>query len=200
MSKIKRLYYPISSGIWERQYTVCYAVLSCSVMSNSLQPHGLAPATPLGSSVHGHSPGKILEWVAMPSSKGFSNPGIKPRSPTLQVDSLPSEPTGKPKNTGVGSLPLLKGNFLTQVSKQGLLDCRWNSLPAELPAKPSQTIQFSSVAQSRSTLRLRGLQYSRLPCSSPTPGACLKLMSIKSVMPSNHLILCHPFLLQHTNL
>ena len=74
MSKIKRLYYPISSGIWERQYTVCYAVLSCSVMSNSLQPHGLAPATPLGSSVHGHSPGKILEWVAMPSSREFFQP------------------------------------------------------------------------------------------------------------------------------
>ena len=34
----------------------------------------------------------ILEWVAMPSSRDLPNPGIKPRSPTLQVDSLPSEP------------------------------------------------------------------------------------------------------------
>ena len=25
------------------------------------------------------------------------NPGIKPKSPTLQVDSLPAEPQGKPK-------------------------------------------------------------------------------------------------------
>ena len=39
---------------------------------------------------------RILEWVAMPSSRGSSNPGIEPRSPTLQVDSLPSEPPGKP--------------------------------------------------------------------------------------------------------
>ena len=35
----------------------------------------------------------------------------------------------------------------------------------------------------------------RLPCSSPSPGALLKLMSIESVMPSNHLVLCHPLLL-----
>ena len=38
-----------------------------------------------------------------------------------------------------------------------------------------------------------GLQHSRLPCPSPSPR--LKLMSIESVMPSNHLILCHPLLL-----
>ena len=52
------------------------------------------------------------------------NPGIKPRSPALQVDSLPSEPPGKPKNTGVDSLSLLQGNFLTQESNWGLLHCR----------------------------------------------------------------------------
>ena len=33
----------------------------------------------------------------MPSSRGdLPNPGIEPRSPTLQADSLPSEPSGKP--------------------------------------------------------------------------------------------------------
>ena len=53
------------------------------------------------------------------------NPVIKPRSSTLQVDSLPTEPPGKPKNTGVGSLPLLQGIFLTQESNRGLLHCRW---------------------------------------------------------------------------
>ena len=45
-------------------------------------------------------------------------------SPILQVDSLPSEPPGKPLNTGVGSLSLLQGNFLTQEWNQGLLHCR----------------------------------------------------------------------------
>ena len=49
---------------------------SRSVMSNSLQPHGLYSPW--------NSPGDL------------PNPGIKPRSPTLQVDSLPSEPPGKP--------------------------------------------------------------------------------------------------------
>ena len=39
-----------------------------------------------------------------------------------------------------------------------------------------------------------GLQHTRLPCPSPTPRAG-SLMSIKSVMPSNHLILCRPLLL-----
>ena len=52
-------------------------------------------------------------------------PGIEPRSPTLQADSSLAEPPGKPKNTGVGSLLLLQGIFLTQESNQGLLHCRW---------------------------------------------------------------------------
>ena len=37
------------------------------------------------------------------------------------------------------------------------------------------------------------LQHARLPCPSPAPGACSN-MSIESVMPSNHLILCRPLL------
>ena len=49
---------------------------------------------------------------------------IEPRSPTLQADSLPAEPPGKPKNTGVGGLSLVQGVFPTQESKQGLLHCR----------------------------------------------------------------------------
>ena len=39
---------------------------------------------------------RILKWVAIPSPEDIHNPGIKPRSPTLQEDSLPSEPPGKP--------------------------------------------------------------------------------------------------------
>ena len=42
----------------------------------------------------------------------------------LQADSLPAEPQGKPKNTGVGNLSLLQWIFLTQESNQGLLLCR----------------------------------------------------------------------------
>ena len=35
------------------------------------------------------------EQVAISSSRGSPDPGIEPRSPTLQVDYLPSEPPGK---------------------------------------------------------------------------------------------------------
>ena len=45
------------------------------------------------------------------------------------------------------------------------------------------------------SLQPHGLQHARLPCPSPTPWSLLKLMSIESVMPSNHLILCCPLIL-----
>jgi len=50
------------------------------------------------------------------------NAGIKLRSPALQANSLPSEPPGKSKNTGVVSL--LQGIILTQQSDQSLLPCQ----------------------------------------------------------------------------
>ena len=50
-----------------------------------------------GSSVHGILQAGILEWVfPFPSPGDLPNLGIEPRSPTLQADSLPSEPPGKP--------------------------------------------------------------------------------------------------------
>ena len=42
--------------------------------------------------------------------------------------------------------------------------------------------------------QLHELQHARLPCPSPSPGAC-QLMVIELMMPSNHLILCRPLLL-----
>ena len=69
---------------------------------------------------HKGSP-RILEWVAYPFSRGSSQPRDKPRSSTFLADSLPAEPPEKPKNTGMGSLPLLQQIFLTQGSNQDLL-------------------------------------------------------------------------------
>ena len=63
----------------------------------------------------------ILEWVALPSSGGSSQPRDWTQVPALQVDSLPTESPGKPKNTGVGSLSLLQVIFLTRESNWGLL-------------------------------------------------------------------------------
>ena len=44
-----------------------------------------------GSSLHGILQAKILERVAIPSPGELTNPGIKPRYPALQADTLPSE-------------------------------------------------------------------------------------------------------------
>ena len=73
-----------------------------------------------GSSVYGILQERILEWVAVPSSWGSSQPWAWLRSPTLWTNSLLTEPPGKPKNTGVGSLSLLQGIFPTQGSNPGL--------------------------------------------------------------------------------
>ena len=62
--------------------------------------------------------------LPFPAPGDLSNPGIKPRSPALQAESLPSEPPGKPKNIGVGCHSLLQGIFPTQGSNLGLLHCR----------------------------------------------------------------------------
>jgi len=64
-------------------------------------------------------------WSGLPcpSPGDLPNPGIELKSLTLQADSLPSAPPGKP-NTGVGRLSLLQGIFPTQKLNWGLLHCR----------------------------------------------------------------------------
>ena len=66
-------------------------------------------------------------WSGLPCSppRDLPNPGIEPRSPALQVDSLLPEPRGKRMNTRLGRLSLLQGIFPTQQSNRGLLHCRW---------------------------------------------------------------------------
>ena len=109
--------------------------LSRSVMSDSLQPHGLnspwnCPGRNTGVGSLFPSPGdlpqprdqtqvsciagrfftswaikgspRILEWVAYPFSSGSSWPRNQTRSPALQVDSLPTELSGKSTSHGHG--------------------------------------------------------------------------------------------------
>ena len=103
---------------------------SRSVLSSSLRRHGL------------HSPwnfqARTLEWVPVPFSRGSSIPGMEPRSPALQADSLLAEPPGKPKNSGTGSL-FLQWILPTQESNQGLLHYRW--ILNQLSHKGSPRIQ-----------------------------------------------------------
>ena len=132
---------------------------------------------------------------------------IETRSPTLQADSLISEPRGKPlilwynypkynKNKQIASPKyihsLLKWRILFNLSYFFFYTPYLWYLNRNLT-----TIQFSSVAQSCLTL------YSTMNCNTPgfpvslltNSQSLLKLISIKSVMPSNHLFLCHPLLL-----
>ena len=89
-----------------------------SVGSDSLQPHGLyIQSTEL-------SRPEYRSGQSLPSPGELPNPRMEPRSPALQADSSPSEPQGKPKNTGGDSLSLLQWIFPTQESNLGLLHCR----------------------------------------------------------------------------
>ena len=54
-------------------------------------------------------------------------------------------------------------------------------------------VQFSCSVVSN-FLQPHGLQHPRLPYPSPPPGVYSKVMSIESVIPSHHLILCCPLL------
>ena len=63
-------------------------------------------------------------------------PGIQPRFPTSQVDSLPSEPPGNPKNTGVGRRFPSPGNLPNPGIEPGSPALQVDSLPAELLGNP----------------------------------------------------------------
>ena len=80
-------------------------------------------------------------------SSDFPNPGIESRPLTLQADSFPSEPPGKPKNTGVGSLSLFQRNFPTQKSIQGLLHCM--QILYQLSYQGSPTYYIQIIIQNR---------------------------------------------------
>ena len=71
-----------------------YAVLSCSVMSDSLHPHRLYPARLL--CPWGFSRQEYWSELSCLLPGDLSNPGTELRYTALQVDSLSSGPTGKP--------------------------------------------------------------------------------------------------------
>ena len=89
--------------------TVCVLGLAAESCLTLCDPINCSPP---GSPVHADSPGRNTRvGLPGPPPGDLPNPGIEPRSPTLQVDSLPSEPQGKLRNTGVGSLSFLQGIF-----------------------------------------------------------------------------------------
>ena len=75
--------------------------------------------------VHAILQARILEWVAFPFSRGSSQPSYETQVSCIAGRFFNSWAKRKPKNTGVGSLSLLQGIFLTQELNQVLLHCRW---------------------------------------------------------------------------
>ena len=66
-------------------------------MSDSVTPGTVARQAPLSMEF---SRQEYWSGLAIPFPRGLPNPGIEPGSPALQADSLPSEPPGKPWETG----------------------------------------------------------------------------------------------------
>ena len=103
------------------------------------------------------------------------------------------------KNTGAGCCFLLQGIFPTQGSKPRplcLLHWQVGSLPL-CPGKPEVCIIHQSI-QSLSSVWLFATPWTaacQASLSITKSQSLLKLMSIESVMPSNHLVLCHPIFL-----
>ena len=107
-------HYSFSSGC----AVFCLVTQSCLTLWDPMN------CSPPGSSLHGILQAKYWSGLPFPSPEDLPNPGIESRSPSFQVDSLPSEPTRKPKNIRVGCLFLLQGIFLTLESNLDLLHCR----------------------------------------------------------------------------
>ena len=137
---------------------------------------------PMDYTVRGILQARIVEWVHSPED--LPNPGIEPRSPALQMDSLPTEPQGKPKNTGVHSLSLLQWIFPTQELNWGLLHCRQILYQLRYRRSPASVkwvlfaflwlliLLFFSHYVVSDSLWPHGLQHTRLPCPSLSPWVC----------------------------
>ena len=84
----------------------------------------------------------------MPSFRDLPNPGIKLRSPEFQANSLPSEPAGKPKNTGVHVYPIPSpGELPNPGIKLGCLALQADSLAVELPGKLIYSVNITAITK-----------------------------------------------------
>ena len=133
-------------------------VLGCLVAKLVLcDPMDCSPdrlqATWTGSSVHGDSPKEYWSGLPRLPSGDLPSPGIEPRSPALQADSLPAEPPGKPMNTGVDSLSLLQGNFPTLELNPGLLHCRSILYQLSYQGSPKTPISIHNNGQNKQKIR-----------------------------------------------
>ena len=168
------------------------AALICSVMSDSIQPRGLEPAR---LSVHGILQARILEWLAMPSSRGSSQPRNQIRIPYVSFIGkwfflffvfffLPLASHGKHTwnciaayfwhDSSLKLIVLSQDNYYTFLVRRGWRLCSFAFSSVQLLSWLFATPWTTARQASLSVTNSRSL---------------LKLMSMESVMPSNYLIL-----------
>ena len=93
---------------WLNDNHVC---VSCSVVSDSLRPHGLYIARQAPLSM-GFSRQEYWSGLPVSSPGDLPDPGMEPGSSTLQADSLPSEPPDDKNRQGISELPFPKFQIL----------------------------------------------------------------------------------------
>ena len=103
-------------------------------MADSLQPHELYS---LPGSVHGILQARLLEWAAMPSSRGSSQPRNRTCVSCIAGEIFTTEPSGKPHTSQY--IAFLK--VIPHVAPRGTLPCKqardgegWNKLLGFLEA------------------------------------------------------------------
>jgi len=159
--------------------------------------------SPPVSSLCGISQARVLEWVAIfpfPSPGDRSSwPEIKPASPAWQADSL-----GSPKNyQKVIPKCFFCKNFIFEIGKKSVYEIIITKLEYSLIfLSLFDHLEFSfntfSSVQSLSYVQIFATPWTaacQASLSITNSQSLLKLMSMESVMPSNHLILCRPLLL-----
>ena len=123
---------------------LCPTLWRC--VSGSLRPHELQPARFLCS--WGFSRQEYWSGLPCPPPGYLPNSGFKPRSPSLQADSLPSEPPGKP-NSPHGS------QFIrTQILGGKKNPCGSSDPPSRLRLRPLHCFPCSECTTSAAGLSL----------------------------------------------
>ena len=127
-----------------------------------------------GSSVHGILQARILEWVAISSSRESSQPRNRTQSPAFRqiIYQLSYKKERKKKKLKSLSCVRLFGTpwtaaYQAPTSMEFSRQEYWNRLP--FPSSPGPSVQFSRSVVSDS-LRPHGSEHTRPPCPSPSPG------------------------------
>ena len=130
--------------------SVCLVTQLCPTLFDPMD------CSPRCSSVHGDSPGKSNGVSCHALLQGiFPTQGLNSGLPHCR-QTLPSEPPGKPMNTGVGSLSLLQGIFPTQELNLGLLHCKW--ILYQLSYQGSPYIEFLKFSDKKKNKAIKNEQ------------------------------------------